>query len=58
MSNVGKDLKECELWYTDGSVWMYAVPLENDLTLSSKAEISILMAQQFYHKLYILQKLL
>lgn len=39
-------------------VWYkYTVPLENNLTLSSEAEISTVMAQQFHYKLYTLQKL-
>lgn len=38
--------------------YKYTVSFENNLTLSSEAEISIVMAQQFHYKLYTLEKLL
>lgn len=38
--------------------YKYTVSLENNLTLSSEAKISIVMAQQFHYKSYTLEKLL
>lgn len=38
--------------------YKYTISFENNLTLSSEAKISIVMAQQLHYKLYTLEKLL
>lgn len=43
---------------SDTQMVKYIVPLEDNLTVSSEAEISTLTAQQFHYKLYIPEKLL